>query len=111
MTDKNLVSFSKEIFIYVCIPIRVIIALLFMFSFFDKKTYPVISMILGLIIIELLYIVHKSQNVIPLNIYRNIIIYIVCIILMVYKKSIPPYAIGALILSDAMYSLTSLART
>ena len=78
--------------------------MLFMFSVLNNKYYIPASAILVLITMGLIidqHIFYASWK----PYIKSIVIYIVCIILMIFKPDTPPYAIGALLLSDVITGL------
>ena len=97
---------NASLYEYVCIPIRIIISIMFMFSVLNDKHYIPASIILGLITLGLI----RKQQISYSSwkpYVKSIVIYIVCIILMIFKPTIPPYAIGVLLLNDAVMGLTT----
>ena len=97
---KKVLNSDPDKYEYISVPIRVFIALLFMFSVIDRPNFPQASVCLSIITAWL--IVRKVRDGNFKKPYtKTIIIYIVAILMMTFRKDdIPPYFIGSLLLSE-----------
>ena len=97
---KKILDRDPKNYEYISVPIRVFIALLFMFSVIDRPNFPQASVCLSIITAWLISRKVKDGNL-KKPYTKTIIIYIVAILLMTFRKNeIPPYFIGSLLLSE-----------
>jgi len=103
--DKHLKT-DPRLYEYVCIPLRITIALLFMLSIINSKYYIPASIFLAIAAIGLSRKMQISSNSWKPYL-KSIVIFSVCIVLMLLKPDIPPYVIGTLLLLDVTLGFTT----
>ena len=103
--DKHL-KISSKLYEKICVPVRILLALLFLFGVITPKYYTLMAVILLIFTCGLIYKQHISPNTWkPYT--KSIVLYTICALLMLYKRDVPSYVIGSLLLSDVELGFTT----